>query len=181
MLCVSQVQVSATGRSLVQRNPTDCVVTLCVIQKPQEWGGPDPRWAVASAWRRKPVWVIYLRGPRQVSKGPQENDEKLVEHSNFRGGHRNFAARIKYSKLKPKVPLCPAHSAAQKSSCYVFKPKRGSRTRQMLLKSDRHVGGCLCRCVTIRLLRIIGICILKYNTTMYKYKNNINNVQIKKL
>ena len=30
-----QVEVSATGRSLVQRSPTDCVVPLCVISKPQ--------------------------------------------------------------------------------------------------------------------------------------------------
>jgi hypothetical protein len=29
-------EVSATGRSLVQRSPTDCCVSLCVIQKPQE-------------------------------------------------------------------------------------------------------------------------------------------------
>jgi hypothetical protein len=34
-----QVEVSATGWSLVQRSPTDCVVSLCVISKPQEWGG----------------------------------------------------------------------------------------------------------------------------------------------
>jgi hypothetical protein len=27
-----QVEVSATGRSLVQRSPTDCVVSLCVIK-----------------------------------------------------------------------------------------------------------------------------------------------------
>jgi hypothetical protein len=31
-----QVEVSATGLSLVQRSPTDCVVSLCVISKPQE-------------------------------------------------------------------------------------------------------------------------------------------------
>ena len=28
-----QVEVSATGRSLVQRSPTDCGVSLCVISK----------------------------------------------------------------------------------------------------------------------------------------------------
>ena len=27
-----QVEVSATGRSLVKRNPTDCCVSLCVIK-----------------------------------------------------------------------------------------------------------------------------------------------------
>ena len=42
-----QVEVSATGRSLVQRSPTDWDVSFCVMQKPQEWGGHGPRWAVA--------------------------------------------------------------------------------------------------------------------------------------
>jgi hypothetical protein len=42
-----QVEVFATGRSLVQRSPTDCDVSLCVIYKAQERGGPGPRWAVA--------------------------------------------------------------------------------------------------------------------------------------
>ena len=31
-----QVEVSATGRSLVQRSPTDCGASLCVISKLQE-------------------------------------------------------------------------------------------------------------------------------------------------
>jgi hypothetical protein len=31
-----QVEVSATGRSLVQRSPTDCGVLLCVMWNPQE-------------------------------------------------------------------------------------------------------------------------------------------------
>jgi hypothetical protein len=30
-----QVEVSATGRSLVQRSRTDCGVSLCVISRPQ--------------------------------------------------------------------------------------------------------------------------------------------------
>ena len=41
-----QVEVSATSWSLVQRSPTVCLVSLCVIkkkQKPREWGGgQDP-------------------------------------------------------------------------------------------------------------------------------------------
>ena len=44
----SQVEVSAMGRSLVQRSPTDYGVSLCVIYKRQEGGGPGQRWAVAS-------------------------------------------------------------------------------------------------------------------------------------
>jgi hypothetical protein len=39
VLCVCQVQVSATDWSLVQRSPTDCGASLCVISKPQDWGG----------------------------------------------------------------------------------------------------------------------------------------------
>ena len=37
-----QVEDSATSRSLVQRSPTDCAASLCVIYKLQEWGGPGP-------------------------------------------------------------------------------------------------------------------------------------------
>ena len=39
---VCQVEVSATGRSLIQRSPTDCGVSLCVIYRPHERGGPGP-------------------------------------------------------------------------------------------------------------------------------------------
>jgi hypothetical protein len=39
VLCVCQVEVSATGWSLVQRSPTGCGVSLCVISKSQEQGG----------------------------------------------------------------------------------------------------------------------------------------------
>jgi len=42
-----QVEVSATSWSLIQRSPTDCGESLCVIWKPQEWGGHDPRWVAA--------------------------------------------------------------------------------------------------------------------------------------
>jgi len=42
-----QVEVSATGWSLVQRSPTDCGASLSVIYKPREWEGPGPLGAVA--------------------------------------------------------------------------------------------------------------------------------------
>ena len=68
MFVCCQVAVSATGRSLVQRCPTDCGVSLCVIKKPRAWGGPSPRWAVASETKKKitsaevtTVQVISLR------------------------------------------------------------------------------------------------------------------------
>jgi hypothetical protein len=34
-----QVEVSVTDWSLVQRSPTDCGASLCVIKKPQKRGG----------------------------------------------------------------------------------------------------------------------------------------------
>jgi hypothetical protein len=40
-----QVEVSATSWSLVQRSPTECGASLCVIKKPRERGGHSPRWA----------------------------------------------------------------------------------------------------------------------------------------
>ena len=42
-----QLEVSATSWSLVQRSPTDCNASLCVIYKPREWGDPGPLGAVA--------------------------------------------------------------------------------------------------------------------------------------
>jgi hypothetical protein len=39
LLCC-QVEVSATSYSLVQRSPTDCGASLCVIKKPRETSRP---------------------------------------------------------------------------------------------------------------------------------------------
>jgi hypothetical protein len=47
-----QVEVSASGWSLVQRIPTERVVCLSVIVKPQWWGGLGPLGAVAP-WKKK--------------------------------------------------------------------------------------------------------------------------------
>jgi len=48
LLCVvcCQVEVCVTNWSLVQRSPTDCGASLCVIYKPREWS-PGPMGAVA--------------------------------------------------------------------------------------------------------------------------------------
>jgi hypothetical protein len=40
-----QVEVSATGLSLVQRSPTACGALFYMIKKPRERGGHSPRWA----------------------------------------------------------------------------------------------------------------------------------------
>ena len=50
-----QVEVSATSWSLVKRSPTDCGASLCVIQKPREWGGPGPLGAVAPKTSKKDI------------------------------------------------------------------------------------------------------------------------------
>ena len=51
-----QVEVSATGWSLVQSSPTDCGSSFCVILRPREWGGPVQLGAVAPK-------LIYLLTP----------------------------------------------------------------------------------------------------------------------
>ena len=53
-----QVEVCATSWSLVQRSAADCGVSFCVVYKPQEWGGPGPRWAVTPDRGR---YVSYQR------------------------------------------------------------------------------------------------------------------------
>jgi hypothetical protein len=40
-----QIEVSETNWSLVQRGPTDCGASFCVIKKPRERGGHSLRWA----------------------------------------------------------------------------------------------------------------------------------------
>jgi hypothetical protein len=40
-----QVEVLATSRSLVQKSPTDCGASLCVIKKPRGSRGHCPPWA----------------------------------------------------------------------------------------------------------------------------------------
>jgi hypothetical protein len=45
MFICCQVEVSATSWSLVQRSPTECGASLCVIKKPRGRGGHSRRWA----------------------------------------------------------------------------------------------------------------------------------------
>ena len=58
-----QVEVSVTRWSLVQRNPTECGVLLCVILKPRDWGGPAPLGAVAperKEFRNNDIYRIFI-------------------------------------------------------------------------------------------------------------------------
>jgi hypothetical protein len=64
ILCC-QVEVFAMGRSLVQRSPTACGVSLCVMYKRQEWewvGGSEGENAckifVRNSLRRQISWIL---------------------------------------------------------------------------------------------------------------------------
>jgi hypothetical protein len=56
-----EVEVFATAWSLVQRSPTECGASLCVIKKPHKRGGysparglqnTNPKWFVASVEKK---------------------------------------------------------------------------------------------------------------------------------
>jgi hypothetical protein len=50
-----QVEVSATDWSLVQRSPTECGASLCVIKKPRKRGGSSPARGLQNT---NPQWVV---------------------------------------------------------------------------------------------------------------------------
>ena len=56
-----QVEVSATGWSLVQRSPTDCGVPLCVISKNLKNEEAIARDWAASARGKKKKWWLYVQ------------------------------------------------------------------------------------------------------------------------
>ena len=62
-----QVGVSRTDWSLVQRSPTDCGASLCVIWKPQEWGGHGP--CCAAVQKKKKKYVLEtIFGTQQTTR-----------------------------------------------------------------------------------------------------------------
>ena len=64
VVCCQEV-VSATGRSLVQRSPTDCGASLCLIYKPHELGGHDLIWAAVSK-NYIYIYISMLRLKKQL-------------------------------------------------------------------------------------------------------------------
>lgn len=61
--------------------------------------------------------------PRGLTKGPQENDKKLLCHRSFWMGHRNFTAWIKYFKFKIESNFpasLHAHTIGDKVVFYCF-------------------------------------------------------------
>jgi hypothetical protein len=68
------------------------------------------------------VGQMTLQGSTPSLYRAQQNDAILGDHSNFRVGHRNFTAWIKYTKFKnePKIPS-PVHRPQQRrNSCILL-------------------------------------------------------------
>jgi hypothetical protein len=55
-----QVQISATSWYLVQRSPTDCGASLCVIKKPRERGGHSPLWTADSMMMMMMITMMMI-------------------------------------------------------------------------------------------------------------------------
>jgi hypothetical protein len=55
-----QVEVSATSWSFVQRFPTDCDASSCLIHKPREWRAPGPLRAVASKTNIRLLFSLHV-------------------------------------------------------------------------------------------------------------------------
>jgi hypothetical protein len=68
VLCC-QVEVSATSWSLVQRSPTECGVSECVIVKPRtvRWPRPPSGCRAIKKMPRSSKWSPFLRFPHQNS------------------------------------------------------------------------------------------------------------------
>ena len=60
-----QVEVSATSWSLVQRSPTECGASFCVIWKPREWGGRGPMGGCGAQKKTNnvPFNLLYGKSP----------------------------------------------------------------------------------------------------------------------
>jgi hypothetical protein len=66
-------EVSATSWSLVQRRPTDCVASLCVIWKTREWGGLCAIGTVASKTNRTSLYLL-VRSSLKVKQSHYSTD-----------------------------------------------------------------------------------------------------------
>ena len=76
-----QVEVSATCWSLVQRSPTDCGASFCVIYEPREWGGPGSLGAVAP--KTKYSWSIPPPTPPNVTRQVTPTFRRLISFCSF--------------------------------------------------------------------------------------------------
>jgi hypothetical protein len=61
------------------------VIVYCSDQYPWRRNNPEGLIAVVLT-----MYQMAPQGPQRVSKGPQENEEKLGDHSNFWLDHKKF-------------------------------------------------------------------------------------------
>jgi len=95
-----QVEVSAASWSIVRRSPTDCGASLCVIQKPQEWGGHDPRW-VAAPQKKKEYIYIYIVIPVIMTITLKKKRKSVVDR--FEGANPHFLWWVENPWIKGRV------------------------------------------------------------------------------
>jgi hypothetical protein len=99
MFLCCQVEVSATSWSLVQRIPTDCGASLCVITKLRGRGGHSPRWAaepekiiiIGRIWQWRQTWlkceIIFMscccESQSIAMKINQENIQQIIQLKSY--------------------------------------------------------------------------------------------------
>jgi len=88
---------------------------LCQWKSPMTPSGIEP-----ATFRLVTQCLPPPRGYTKFSKGTQENDRKLGDHSNLWVGHWNITARIKHFKFKieSKVSFSPTSPTSQKAELY---------------------------------------------------------------
>jgi hypothetical protein len=55
-----QLEIPATSWLLVQRSPTDCGASFCLIKKPRERGGHSPCWAAEPEKMMMMIMILLL-------------------------------------------------------------------------------------------------------------------------
>jgi len=146
-----QVEVSATSWSLAQRSPTDCDASLCVIKKPEEWGGHGPHWAAAPQKTNKHGVIITLN-----SRACEDSNHLRYDASSPRRFERSGFFTSGYSlilELKEKIAIRPTSQREMLQGCslqqqhsyeelvslqYVCISKQGLFSCSQSLSSEHH-------------------------------------------
>ena len=108
-----QVEVSAKSWSLVQRSPTDCDTSSCVITKPQEWGDHGLCWATAPQGKKRKKTITYTPKQHEV----QDVSHAITCLSNFWNWKSkssciiseiicNFSQNFKLVQIKMRMVIC---------------------------------------------------------------------------
>ena len=98
-----QVEVSATDRSFVQRSPTECGASLCVIKKPRTRGGYSPARGLQNT---NPQWVVapVEKKTRYVSVVKFTPDEE-TSGKYWPGNRVGFISGLDVLEMKYFFPL----------------------------------------------------------------------------